>query len=62
MYHGGVVVTQKVELEQVAFHGVVFKMSGDYIGLRVVGRALDRTKIIYLLVLGDNDQAARVWP
>jgi hypothetical protein len=31
MYHGGIVVAQKVEFQKVALHRVVLEVRGDYI-------------------------------
>ena len=58
--HGGIIVAQHVQLQQVGLHGVVFKMGGDDVAVRVVGGVLDGTEVIDLLVLGDDHHAAGV--
>ena len=56
--HGRVVVAQHIQLEQVAFHGVVFKVGGNDICIGVVGGVLDRAEIVNFLVLGNDHHAA----
>ncbi len=56
--HGGVIVAQHVQLQQVGLHGVVFKVGGDDVGARVVGGVLHRAEVVNLPVLGDDHHAA----
>ena len=58
--HGGIIVAQHVQLEQIGLHGVIFEMGGDNVGIRVIGRVLHRAEIVDLLVLGDDHHAAGV--
>ena len=58
--HGGVIVTQHIQLQQVLLHGMVFEMSGDLVGFGVVRRLLDGTEVPDLVFLGNNDQTAGV--
>ena len=58
--HGGVIVAQLVQLEEVCLHAVVLKMRGDDVGVGVVRRVLDRAEVGDVLVLGDDHKAARV--
>ena len=58
--HGGIIVAQHVQLQKVFLHGVVFKMGGDLVGLRVVRRVLHRAEVPDLVFLWDDHQAAGV--
>src|SRR5699024_2886200 len=58
--HGGVIVSQHVQLQEVAFHGVIFEVGGDDVRVGVVRRVLNGTEVVDLLVLGDNHHAAGV--
>ena len=60
--HGGIIVSQHVQLQEVRLHGVIFKVGGDDVAVGVVGGVLDGTEVIDLLVLGDNHHAAGVLP
>ena len=42
--HGGVIVSQHVQLQQVGLHGVIFEVGGDDVGVRVVRRVLHRDR------------------
>ena len=56
--HGGVIVAQHVQLQQVLLHGVVFKVGGNGVCRGVVCRMLDRAEVPDLVLLGDDHQAA----
>ena len=58
--HGRVIVAELVELEQVCLHAVVFKVGGDDVAVRIVGRMLHGAEIRDVLVLRDDDKAAGV--
>ena len=58
--HGRVIVAELVELEEVRLHAVVFKMGGDDVAVRIVGRVLHGAEIRDVLVLRDDDEAAGV--
>ena len=57
-YHGGVVVPQHIQLQQVVLHGVVFKVGGDDVRMGVVRRVLHRAEIIDFFVSRDDHHAA----
>ena len=59
-HHGGVIVSQHVKLQDVGFHGVIFKMGGDGVGIVGVCRVLHRAEILHILVVRDHHQAAGV--
>ena len=58
--HGGVIVAQHVQLQQVRLHGVIFKVGGDDLAVGVVGGVLHGAEVVDLVVLGDDHHAARV--
>ena len=58
--HGGVIVAQHVQLQQVGLHGVVLEVGGDDVAVGVVRRVLHRAEVVDLLVLGDDHHAAGV--
>ena len=58
--HGGVIVAQHVQLQQVVLHAVVFKMGGDGVGVLGVGGMLHGGEILHIHVVGDHHQAAGV--
>ena len=58
--HGGIVVAQHIQLQEVGLHGVVFEVGGDDIGVRVIGGMLHRAEVVDLFVLGDDHHAAGV--
>ena len=51
-------MAELVELEEVRLHAVVFKMGGDDVAVRIVGRVLHGAEIRDVLVLRDDDEAA----
>ena len=59
-HHGGVIVSQHIQLQDVGLHGVIFKMGGDGIGIIGVRRVLHRAEILHILVVRDHHQAAGV--
>ena len=59
-HHGGVIVSQHIQLQDVGLHGVIFKMGGDGIGIIGVRRVLHRAEILHVLVVRDHHQAAGV--
>ena len=59
-HHGGVIVSQHIQLQDVGLHGVVFKMGGDGVGIVGVRRVLHRAEILHILVVRDHHQAAGV--
>ena len=59
-HHGGVIVSQHIQLQDVGLHGVIFKMGGDGIGIVGVRRVLHRAEILHILVVRDHHQAAGV--
>ena len=59
-HHGGVIVSQHVQLQDVGLHGVIFKMGGDGVGIVGVRRVLHRAEIFHVLVVRDHHQAAGV--
>ena len=58
--HGGIIVAQHIQLQQVALHGVVLKVGGDDVRVGVIGGVLDRTEVIDFFILGDDHHAAGV--
>ena len=58
--HGGIIVSQHVQLQQVILHAVVFKMGGDGIALRIVGGVLHSGEILHVHVVRHHHQAARM--
>ncbi|CAN4043737.1 NADP-specific glutamate dehydrogenase, partial [Dysosmobacter welbionis] len=58
--HGGVIVSQHVQLQEVCLHRVVFKMSGDGVGVVGVRRVLDRAEVLHVHIVGNDHQAAGV--
>ena len=59
-HHGGVIVSQHIQLQDVGLHGVIFKMGGDGIGIIGVRRVLHRAEVLHILVVRDHHQAAGV--
>ena len=59
-HHGGVIVSQHIQLQDVGLHGVVFEMGGDGVGIVGVCRVLHRAEILHILVVRDHHQAAGV--
>ena len=59
-HHGGVIVSQHIQLQDVGLHGVIFKMGGDGIGIVSVRRVLHRTEVLHILIVRDHHQAAGV--
>ena len=53
-------MAELVELEEVCLHAVIFKMGGDDVAVRIVGRVLHGAEIRDVLILRDDDEAARV--
>ena len=53
-------MAELVELEEVCLHAVVFKMGGDDVAVRIVGRVLHGAEIRNVLILRDDDEAAGV--
>ena len=53
-------MAELVELEEVCLHAVVFKMGGDDVAVRIVGRVLHGAEIRDVLILRDDDEAAGV--
>ena len=58
--HGRVIMTELVELEQVCLHAVIFKVGGDDVAVRVVGRMLHGAEIRDVHILRDDDESAGV--
>ena len=58
--HGGVVVPQHIQLQEVVLHGVVFKVGGDDVRMGIVRRVLDWAEIIDFFVARDDHHAARM--
>ena len=58
--HGGVIMAQHIQLQQILLHGVVFKMGGDLIGIGIIGRMLHWAEVPNLIFLGNNNQTAGV--
>ncbi len=58
--HGGIIVSQDVQLQQVVVDGMVIKMGGDRGCGGVVGRMLYRGKGVDLLPQREDDDPARV--
>ena len=59
-HHGGVIVSQHIQLQDVGLHGVIFKMGGDGIGIIGVRRVLHRAEVLHILIVRDHHQAAGV--
>ena len=53
-------MAELVELEEVCLHAVVFKMGGNDVAVRIVGRVLHGAEIRDVLILRDDDEAAGV--
>ena len=58
--HGGVIVTQHVQLQQVVLHAVVFKMGGNGVAVGVVGGVLHGGEVLHVHVVGHHHQTAGV--
>ena len=58
--HGGIIVPQNIQLQQVVVDGMVVKVGGDGFGGHVVGRMLDRRKGLDHLAQGKNNDSARM--
>ena len=56
--HGGIIMSQHIQLQKIFFHGVIFKMGGDLVTVGVICRVLHRTEIPNLILLRNNHQAA----
>ena len=59
-YHRRHVMSQYVQLQQVFVYLVIVEMGGDDVGLRVVGRVLYGTKLIYLMIVRDYYYSSRM--
>ena len=59
-HHGGVIVSQHIQLQDVGLHGVIFKMGGDGIGIIGVRRVLHRAEVLHILIVRDYHQTAGV--
>ena len=59
-YHGGVIVTQLVQLQKVGLHAVIFKMRCDNVAVGIIRRVLHRAEIRHVLVLRHHHKAAGV--
>ena len=59
-YHGGIIVSQYIQLQQVVVNGMVVKMGGDRGGGHIVGRVLHRGKGIDFLAQRKHDNASGV--
>ena len=60
VHHGGVVVSEAVQLDQHVVHGVKVEVSGHDAALQVVRRVLDRGELANIVVLGQDHDAAGV--
>ena len=58
--HGGVIVTQHIQLQEVILHAVVFKMGGDDITVFVICRMLYRSKFLNFLTHGQYNDTSRM--
>ncbi len=58
--HGGIIVSQNIQLQQVVVNGVVVKVGRDGLGGHIVGRVLHRGEGIDHLSQGKDDDTARV--
>ena len=58
--HGGIIVSQNVQLQQVVVNGVIVKMGCNGGGGHIVGRVLHRSKGVDLLSQGKHDDAPRM--
>ena len=58
--HGRHVVAQDIQLQQVLVDFVIVEVGGDDVRVHVVGRVLYRTKLVNLVVIGHDDDAARM--
>ena len=58
--HGGVIVTEQVELEKIVLHTVIIKMRGDGVAVRVVRRVLHRTKVLNIHIVRHDNKPAGV--
>ena len=58
--HGGVIVTQHIQLQEVILHAVVFKMGGDGIGVLGIRRVLHGGEILHIHVIRHHHQTAGV--
>ena len=56
--HGGIIVSQHIQLQEVTLHGVIFEVGGDNVAVGVVGGVLHGTEVVDLLVLGNNHHAS----
>ena len=55
---GGNIVTEDVQLENGIVKILELKMGGDNIGIRLIGRMLHRSEIVYIILLRHDDNAA----
>ena len=53
-------MSQYVQLQQVFVYLVIVEMGGDDVGLRVVGRVLYGTELIYLMIVRDYYYSSRM--
>lgn len=58
--NGGNIVSELVKLQQQIMHGAEVEVGGFCVGFNVVGRALNRAKIINFIFSRHNDHSARV--
>ena len=58
--HGGIIVSQNIQLQQVGINGMVIKMSGDNIAVHIVGRVLDRSKLLNVPANRKNNDSSGV--
>ena len=58
--HGGVIVSQHIQLQQVVLHTVILKMGGHRIGILGIGRMLNGSKVLHIHIVGNNHQTAGV--
>ena len=53
-------MSQFIKLEEIVLHAMIFEVGRDNIGMRVVRRMLNRTKVRHILVLRDDHETARM--
>ena len=58
--HGGVIVSQHIQLQEVVLHAVIFKMGGDGLCILCVRRVLHGGEILHIHVVRYHHKAAGV--
>ena len=60
--HGGVIVSQHIQLQEVVLHAVILEMSGHGVAVGIVCRVLHRGKILHIHIIRHHHQPTGVLP